>query len=354
MLKQGQSLPPALQSAITAGSAATTTPALRSHLRSRPSHWQSAEPCAATVQVPLLSGQQPWARRHHLLAAQHRWSPLEIPLDADSRAWRVSNELCEEERIIVFHGLSWMLAMDAATSPHPPALSTWQLLDSVDCRHFLARQLFDESQRTTAIHLIQEALRIDSEILDTSPKVPGSVQAMGHWLAGRHKALAELVRSAAADRQGPYDDLATCHVAAKTLFVQLVAIQLLVIARRGKLPGIACLFRHMLRDEVAHLQFGLALMGRLGEKYEGVDLNGLRDALAEAVELATNHAYASLPRGLPGLNAPMLEEYLAYAANRCCRVLNLPELQPGAGNPFSWMTELRPARGTAVRLSADG
>ncbi len=353
MLKHGHSLPLALQSGISTGGAATTatTPALRSYPRSQPSQWQVAEPGTVAPQVPLLSGEQSWARRHYLLASRHHWSPADISLEADIAAWQASEGLREEERTVLLHGLSWLIALDAATSPHPPALSTWRLLDSVDCRQFLARQLFDESQRPTTARAITDALGIDTRMLAASPEAASSAQRMGDWLAARHKVLAELVRSGAADPQGLCDDLATCHVATKAVFVQLVAIQLLAIARRGHLPGIARLFRHMLRDEIAHLQFGLALMGRVGEGYQDMRLDGLRNALTQAVELATTQAYASLPRGLPGLNAPMLEEYLAYAANRCCRSLSLPELQPGAGNPFSWMTELRPVRGTAVRLA---
>ena len=41
-----------------------------------------------------------------------------------------------------------------------------------------------------------------------------------------------------------------------------------------------------------------------------------------------------------GLNATMFKEYLRFIANRRAQQIGLPNLYPGANNPFPWMSEM--------------
>ena len=60
----------------------------------------------------------------------------------------------------------------------------------------------------------------------------------------------------------------------------------------------------------------------------------------EAVDIETEYARDTMPRGVLGLNANMFQDYLGFIANRRCSQIGLPELYPGAGNPFPWMSEV--------------
>jgi ribonucleoside-diphosphate reductase beta chain len=51
-----------------------------------------------------------------------------------------------------------------------------------------------------------------------------------------------------------------------------------------------------------------------------------------------------MPRGVLGMNASMMEEYLNYIANRRLVQLGLPEEFPKAENPFPWMSEIMDLR----------
>jgi ribonucleoside-diphosphate reductase beta chain len=57
-------------------------------------------------------------------------------------------------------------------------------------------------------------------------------------------------------------------------------------------------------------------------------------------QLEAEYAHDTMPRGVLGLNAPMMEEYLQFIANRRCRQIGLPEQYPGVQNPFPWMSEV--------------
>ena len=54
----------------------------------------------------------------------------------------------------------------------------------------------------------------------------------------------------------------------------------------------------------------------------------------EGTELEIAYARDTMPRGVLGMNAAMMEEYLHFIANRRLAQLGLSEAFPGAQNPF--------------------
>ena len=64
------------------------------------------------------------------------------------------------------------------------------------------------------------------------------------------------------------------------------------------------------------------------------------ELIKSGVELETQYAYDTMPRGILGLNAPMFEEYLKFIANRRYAQIGLPQQYSGVSNPFPWMSEV--------------
>ena len=60
----------------------------------------------------------------------------------------------------------------------------------------------------------------------------------------------------------------------------------------------------------------------------------------EGTELEIAYARDTMPRGVLGMNANMMEEYLQFIANRRLAQIGLSEQFPGAKNPFPWMSEI--------------
>ena len=56
--------------------------------------------------------------------------------------------------------------------------------------------------------------------------------------------------------------------------------------------------------------------------------------------LEIGYARDSMPRGVLGMNAEMMEEYLKFIANRRLGQIGLKEHFPGVSNPFPWMSEI--------------
>ena len=57
-----------------------------------------------------------------------------------------------------------------------------------------------------------------------------------------------------------------------------------------------------------------------------------------------DYARDSMPRGVLGMNAAMMEEYLKFICNRRLVQIGLPEEFSGVKNPFPWMSEIMDLR----------
>ena len=66
--------------------------------------------------------------------------------------------------------------------------------------------------------------------------------------------------------------------------------------------------------------------------------------ILEGTELEVQYARATMPRGILGMNANMMEEYLQFIANRRLVQIGLEEEFVGATNPFPWMSEIMDLR----------
>ena len=139
-------------------------------------------------------------------------------------------------------------------------------------------------------------------------------------------------------------DLIAFYVIFEGIFFYVGFVQILSMGRRNKLTGVAEQFQYILRDESMHMNFGIDVINQI--KIENPHLwtetfqQEAVKMICDAVELETQYARDTMPRGVLGLNAPMFEEYLQFIANRRCSQIGLPEQYPGAGNPFPWMSEV--------------
>ena len=66
--------------------------------------------------------------------------------------------------------------------------------------------------------------------------------------------------------------------------------------------------------------------------------------ILQGTELEVQYARDTMPRGILGMNANMMEEYLQFIANRRLVQIGLEEEFVGATNPFPWMSEIMDLR----------
>jgi ribonucleoside-diphosphate reductase beta chain len=124
--------------------------------------------------------------------------------------------------------------------------------------------------------------------------------------------------------------------------------QILSMGRRNKMTGTAEQFQYILRDESMHVNFGIDMINQI--KIENPHLwddemkQEAAQMILEGTELEVQYARATMPRGILGMNANMMEEYLQFIANRRLVQIGLEEEFVGATNPFPWMSEIMDLR----------
>ena len=62
--------------------------------------------------------------------------------------------------------------------------------------------------------------------------------------------------------------------------------------------------------------------------------------ILDGTRLEIQYARDTMPRGVLGMNANMMEEYLQFIANRRLAQIGLAEQFPNVKNPFPWMSEI--------------
>jgi ribonucleoside-diphosphate reductase beta chain len=91
------------------------------------------------------------------------------------------------------------------------------------------------------------------------------------------------------------------------------------------------------------LAFGVDLINTLVAENPEIWTRELQDTIVEnikkAVELESAYARDCLPRGILGLNADAVIQYVQYVADRRLERISLPKVY-GVENPFPWMSEI--------------
>jgi ribonucleoside-diphosphate reductase beta chain len=118
---------------------------------------------------------------------------------------------------------------------------------------------------------------------------------------------------------------------------------MLSFLRQNKMVGVGEQFQFILRDESVHLAFGADLINEIVQESPEIWTDAFKAQITEnikkSVDLEVAYANDCLPRGILGLNAEAIKEYIEYIADRRLERIHLPSVY-GAKNPFPWMSEV--------------
>ena len=110
------------------------------------------------------------------------------------------------------------------------------------------------------------------------------------------------------------------------------------------MSGTAEQFQYILRDESMHLNFGIDMINQIKLENPGLwDAKMKQEAaslILQGMGLEILYARDTMPKGVLGMNAQVMEQYLKFIANRRLQQIGLPEEFSGVQNPFPWMSEV--------------
>jgi len=290
-----------------------------------------------------------WAWTKYLDGCANHWMPQEINMTQDIALWRSNDGLSDDERKIVMRNLGFFSTADSLVANNL-VLSIYRLVTNPECRQYLLRQAFEEAIHTHAYQYCIESLGMDEgEIFNMYREIP-AVAKKAAWALKYTQAIGnpQFQTGTTENDQELLQNLIAFYCVLEGLFFYCGFSQILSMGRRNKMTGVAEQFQYILRDESMHVNFGVDVINQIkneNPKLWTEDFQAkMTQMILEGLALEIEYARDTMPRGVLGMNAQMMEEYLKFITNRRLTQIGLSEQFPGAENPFPWMSEIMDLR----------
>ena len=286
-----------------------------------------------------------WAWQKYLDGSANHWMPQEINMTNDIVLWKSEDGLTEDERVIVKRNLGFFSTADSLVANNL-VLALYRLITNPECRQYILRQSLEEAIHTHAYQYCIESLGMDEgEIFNMYREVP-CVARKASWGLKYTQEISDpdfKTGTVESDKQ-LLKNLIAFYCVLEGIFFYCGFTQILSMGRRNKMTGTAEQFQYILRDESMHVNFGIDVINQI--KIENPHLwddqmkSDAAQMILEGTELEIQYARDTMPRGVLGMNAAMMEEYLKFIANRRLTQLGLDEEFTSVTNPFPWMSEI--------------
>ncbi|OKP66873.1 ribonucleotide-diphosphate reductase subunit beta [Pseudomonas fluorescens] len=222
----------------------------------------------------------------------------------------------------------------------------WQKYLDGCANQYILRQAFEEAIHTHAYQYCIESLAMDEgEIFNMYHEIP-SVAKKAAWGLKYTRSISDpKFETGTVDTDKELlRNLVAYYCVLEGIFFYCGFTQILSMGRRNKMTGVAEQFQYILRDESMHLNFGIDVINQI--KIENPHLwdaemkEEATQMILQGTQLEIEYARDTMPRGVLGMNAAMMEDYLKFIANRRLSQIGLKEEYPGTTNPFPWMSEI--------------
>ena len=286
-----------------------------------------------------------WAWQKYLDGSANHWMPQEINMTNDIVLWKSEDGLTEDERTIVKRNLGFFSTADSLVANNL-VLALYRLITNPECRQYILRQSLEEAIHTHAYQYCIESLGMDEgEIFNMYREIP-CVARKASWGLKYTQEISnpEFKTGTVETDKQLLKNLIAFYCVLEGIFFYCGFTQILSMGRRNKMTGTSEQFQYILRDESMHVNFGIDVINQI--KIENPHLwdeelkSEAAQMILEGTELEIQYARDTMPRGVLGMNAAMIEEYLKFIANRRLTQIGLEEEFKGVSNPFPWMSEI--------------
>ena len=290
-----------------------------------------------------------WAWQKYLDGCANHWMPQEVNMNADIALWKNPNGLTEDERLIVKRNLGFFSTADSLVANNL-VLAIYRLVTNPECRQYILRQAFEEAIHTHAYQYCIESLAMDEgEIFNMYHEIP-SVAKKASWGLKYTRSLSDPTFNTGTVEtdQELLKNLIAFYCCLEGIFFYCGFTQILSMGRRNKMTGTSEQFQYILRDESMHLNFGIDMINQIKLENPQLWTDSMKEQatqmILQATQLEIEYARDTMPRGVLGMNAAMMEEYLQFIANRRLVQIGLREQFNNVSNPFPWMSEIMDLR----------
>ena len=291
----------------------------------------------------ILPMKYKWARTHYKTGVANNWVPEEVNMQKDVETWRASDVLTDDERRVVLRNMGFFSTAESLTANNI-VLAVYRLITNPECRQYILRQAFEEAIHTDCFIYCCDTLGVDPDrVYNMYIDIP-SIKKKDDFVVEITKSVLDpsFTTVGRENIQRFVHDLVGYYIIMEGIFFYAGFVMMLSFLRQNKMVGVGEQFQFILRDESVHLAFGTDLINTIVQENPDIWTDDFKKLIAEnirkGVELEGEYARDCLPRGILGLNAETICEYVKYIADRRLERIGLPKIY-GAKNPFPWMSE---------------
>jgi ribonucleoside-diphosphate reductase beta chain len=296
----------------------------------------------------ILPMKYKWARQHYKDGVNNNWTPEEVNMQKDVETWKSATGLSDDERRLILWNMGFFSTAESLTANNL-VLAIYRHITNPECRQYLLRQAYEEAVHTDTFIYCCDSLMLDpDEVYNMYNTIP-SIKAKDDFVVDMTKSIFDdnFKTDSTENIQRFVHDLVGYYIIMEGIFFYAGFVMMLSFLRQNRMVGVAEQFQFILRDESVHLAFGADLINTIVEENPDIWTASftadITEKIKQAVELEYAYAKDCMPRGIMGLNAEAVYEYLKYIADRRLERINLPKLYD-AKNPFPWMSEMTDLR----------
>lgn len=280
-----------------------------------------------------------WAYDLYNQAVRNSWFPHEIPLGEDLMDWK---KMTEDER----HAVEFLMAFFNPAElivNRSLALGVYPYLKSPECHLYLAKQMFEEANHCVAFEYVLETFPLDrNKVYDVHLDTDSMVKKEA--FINKYLIRMTEVSLNIETPEGKKDfvrNLVATNIVMEGIWFYSGFMVALSFRQRNQLRNLGSMINWVIRDESLHLKFGIHVIHTVLE--ENPDIltqefaDEIRNIIIEGVELENAYNKDLFPKGILGLNADYVNQYVQYVADRRLEELGLP-VHFNVTNPAKWMS----------------
>lgn len=287
----------------------------------------------------LHPSQYPWARELYDQAVANTWFSHEIPLKEDLMDFE---NMTEDERHAVEFILSFFNPAELIVN-RTLALGVYPYLKAPECHLYLAKQMWEEANHCVSFEYVLETFPLDRDKVYSAHTETPTMRAKEAFIERYMNRMTEdsLDIESPEGKKDFIRNLIAYNIVMEGTWFYSGFMVMLSFRQRNKLRNFGSMINWVLRDESLHLKFGINLILTILE--ENADLvteefaQEIKDIIIEGVNLEIEYNKDLFPRGILGLNADYVNQYVQYVADRRLEELGF-EPHYNVSNPAKWMS----------------
>ena len=279
-----------------------------------------------------------WAYELYNQAVRNTWFPHEIALGEDLVDWKA---MTEDER----HAVEFLMAFFNPAElivNRSLALGVYPYIKSPECHLYLAKQMFEDANHCVSFEYVLETFPLDRErVYNVHLELPSMLKKEDFI----KKYLIRMTEDSLDidTEEGKKDfvrNLVATNIVMEGIWFYSGFMVALSFRQRNQLRNLGSMINWVIRDESLHLKFGINLIHTILEENPEIltesFANEIRDIVIEGVNLEVDYNKDLFPKGILGLNADYVNQYVQYVADRRLEELGLP-VHFNVTNPAKWM-----------------